>query len=395
MKTKAIVVLLSVFIFWFGEPSQATTTPQEERIVEDRNLVSLQEKWNLTANGFQYEQLAFSLDYITSDFIMDSMMQAQLYTSECKEGGITVPPSDLNLTLVPDQTEPGVGENLRDVSVRIEMDSETITGSNLYSEETIDGQLMATVRFCARFGLFTNTETAIEVNFLETIVTLTIDLTSGFSIDTITVQSKDALVRTATQAYEVEAFQCDSLNQPLSESELAAASTQGSILRVCVQPDAIAREQEVYMRYIDSFDFQRDYGGQIGLVLQPAVENREAASNQLTDLYCTPGDEVCAFETILFAAMFRTPGAVTGSGIASMQFGSEPTVSRRNLRQSSRDLQEDDSIAATAEFDLDVEVVPVRNPFLDRYRSSSYPAISSWVSSGLTISFYLLFCVYS
>jgi hypothetical protein len=245
-----------------------------------------------------------------------------------------------------------------------------------------------------RFGLVTNTATPIEVNFLETIVTLTIDLTDGFTIDTVTVQPKDVAIKTASQAYQVEGYQCDAVNEPLSEAELTATRNQGSIIRVCVRPDQTARDDGIFMRFIDSFAWERDYGGVIGVVTQPAVENREAASNQLTDLYCTSGDAVCSFDTVLFAALFRTPGAITGSGIASLQFGSDPvTSSRRNLRQSSRAVQEDDEgIAATAEFQLDMEVIPVRNPYYSSYTSSA-TSFSSWISFGYTLLLCTLSCI--
>jgi hypothetical protein len=139
------------------------------------------------------------------------------------------------------------------------------------------------------------------------------------------------------------------------------------------------------MRYIDTFSWTRDYGGTIGVVNQAAIVNRQAASNDLTELECTPGSLVCAFESILFASMFRTPGVVSGSGIASMQLGSQNNGRReqrdralrggssRSIENDQRLLQEDDDdqIAAVAEFDLSLEAVPVFNPYLDRYRNPS------------------------
>jgi hypothetical protein len=239
-----------------------------------------------------------------------------------------------------------------------------------------------------RIGLYTNSAERIEVNFLETIVTLNVDLTDGFSIDTISVANKDVLVRTANQAYQVEGYLCDYNNVELSDVKKASVKNQGSILRVCVRPDAEARDQQVYMKYIDSFAWQRDFGGAIGIVFQPAVEDREAAGNGLTELYCISGQEVCAFETILYASMFQTPGMVSGSGIASMQFGTDPMVSRmRGLKPSSRALQEDPDVAATSEFNLDMEVIPVRNPFLD---FSSSPSVLLRLSLALGISATLL-----
>jgi hypothetical protein len=364
---------------------------QQQQQQQQRELVTLAEKWNITDNGFEYESLSFILGYVTSDFVLNSMIKAELYDTECMEGGVIIPSSELNYTIQTDDndgSQPGLGDNPKNVSVKIDINSDVITDSVTYSEGTDNGELRATVQFCMRIGLFTNSEPPIEVNFLETIVILYIDLTDGFAIDTISVTPRDQLVQTANQAYQVEGYLCDYNNIELSEAKKGAARNQGSILRVCVRPDEEARKDEIYMRYIDTFTWQRDYEGSIGILTQPAVEDREAANNGLTDLECIPGSEVCAFETILFASMFRTPGAVTGAGIASMQFGTNSisttttttttttTPKKRSLRHSSRFLQEEgdeedqeeeeeDDVAAQAEFELDMEVVPVRNPYLN------------------------------
>ena len=367
-----IAAVLSSCIVCRAESHQHGQGGDEFRAQQSRSLATLQEKWNLTDSGFSYEGLSFNLNYTTSDFVLDSMMQAELYDVGCKEGGVIVPSSDMSYALITDDTPPGVGDFERDASIQIDINSANIANSITYSEEVVDGNQKATVQFCMRMGLFTNSDPPIEVNFLETLVTLFVDLTDGFSIDTINVTPKDKLVRTANQAYEVEGYLCDRNNIELSDSDKVAVRNQGSILRVCVRPDEEARSDQVYMRFIDSFTWQRDYGGAIGILYQPAVEEREAASNQLTELFCTSGAEVCAFESILFASMFRTPGAVTGSGIASMQFGSDPLeIQKRRLRSSLRDLQEETGVAATAEFSMETEVQPVANPFLDKYRDES------------------------
>jgi hypothetical protein len=391
MKTLAILLppLLALSSYALGgvESYRHGDNRDDYIIQQERSLATLQEKWNLTSNGFSYDGLSFSLDYITSDFILDDMMQAELYDTGCKEGGNIIPSSELNFTLIKDVTEPGVGDLQQQASIKIDINPATITDSMTYSEEVVGGTQTATVQFCMRMGLFTNSDPPLEVNFLETIVTLDIDLTDGFTIDTINVTPKDELIRTANQAYEVEGYLCDINNIELSTSDKSSVRNQGSILRVCVRPDEDARSQGVYMRYIESFTWQRDYGGVIGIMYQPAIEEREAASNRLTELFCVSGAEVCAFETILFASMFRSPGMVAGSGVASMQFGSDPLVNqRRGLGSLRRSLQQDVDVAATAEFEMETEVFPVANPFLDKYRdSSSSSAIQYrfWISAAM------------
>lgn len=247
-------------------------------INDTRQLASLAEKWNITGPmNFNYSGLEFSLTYQVSDFILDGMIAEQLFDENCAEGGTTVQPELLSSIVIPDTTVPsGNGDAFRDIQVQLTINPETISQSPLYSEEVIDNQVVASFRFCHRFMLFTLSETPLEVNFRETLVTLTIDLTDGFAIGTLEVSDKDKLIRTANQAYQVEGYQCDYANQPLSQRDLALSRSQGSIIRVCVRPDEEARDSGIFMRSIDSFVFERNYGGSIGIVTQMAVENGDA-----------------------------------------------------------------------------------------------------------------------
>jgi len=135
----------------------------------------------------------------------------------------------------------------------------------------------------------------------------------------------------------------------LGPAELGRARNQGEVVTVCVQPEEDAINDGIKMRSIDSFTFTRDNFSQVAIV------NKAAAPNLLTTYEPTQcrGYETCWFETILFANFYTSVGAVEGSGIASMQFGT--ATSRRRLRSGDRDLQEDDA-AAAAEFELEFDV---------------------------------------
>ncbi|KAL3907520.1 MAG: hypothetical protein SGARI_003500, partial [Bacillariaceae sp.] len=182
------------------------------------------------------------------------------------------------------------------------VDPTTISGnSDLYSEDTTIGAVTAQVVFCVRFGLFTPGDN-MEVNFLETVITLDIDLSDGFQIGSIDVEPRDKLVRTAAQAYEVEGYVCTDEEVP---ADPALIRNQGAQIRVCVRPDLEAREDGIYMRRIDSFTWARNDGA--NPITQVAVENALPASNTLTDLFCAPGELVCNFVSILFASFYATP----------------------------------------------------------------------------------------
>jgi hypothetical protein len=342
------------------------TIEQQQR--EQRELANLQEKWFLTDDGVDFGGLEFTLNYITSDFVVDGMMKAVVYTTDCKDGGVIIPSSDMSVNLVPDATPAGSGDNPREIYVDLALDADNIDNSLAYDEVTDESGTTATISFCMRFSLFTNSDAPIEVNYLETLVTLSVDLTSNFAIEGIEVAAKETVVVTAEAIYQVEAFQCNNLNEKLTDVELAISRNQGSVVRVCVQPDLEGRGSGVVMKSIDSFTFNRDYGGPIGTVTQAAVENGIAASNFLTDLYCTEGSPVCAFETVLFSSMYMQQGSVAGTGEASMKFSSsrrlgtnERILTREQQQQQQREIQQvnnDDLFGAVSKFDLDFELIP-------------------------------------
>jgi hypothetical protein len=285
---------------------------------EERGLQVLAKKWNITDPTFAYDSLGFDLDYQVSDFINDAMTTHTLWTSPgCQEGAVAVPPSILNSTKVPlggDFDADNNGDGVRDQRLTVGVVPATIAGSNLYAEDTTTGSVTATVKFCVRFSL--QTENATEVNFVETLVTLFVDLSDDFSIGNVTVAPKNKLLNTANQVYLLDGYQCNGANEGLVEDELTATRNQGSVIRVCVKPQAEAATAGIFMRSLDDFTFSRNS------ISQPAIIGyNEAATNGLTSLSCGNGFPLCSFDTILFAAFYSTTGVVVGSGTGSMQFG--------------------------------------------------------------------------
>ena len=367
----------------------------------ERNLAGLAQKWNVSDPNFLYGNLGFTLEYTVSDFILDDMIAHQIYDENCAEGGTTID-SDILLPQLTTETvtTSGEGDFPRQVNVTIDINSETITSSPIYSEG--NGGAVAYVRFCHRFSLQTTTEPPIEVNFRETLITLTVDLTDGFEVGEITVTARDRLVQTANQVYLVEAFQCTYQNRPLSEAQLLIARSQGNIIRVCVQPDSDARADGIHMRSIDQFQWFRDYGGALGTITQLAIVDGEPAANQLTLLFCEPGQEICAFESILMAMFYRFAGTVSGTGLASMQFGSSaPSSRRRSLLRGyeeelddSRSLQGDDDLAAAvAEIELDADVIPRPSPYKEPDSGGTFGLNTESADWWSTICYILLFVI--
>jgi hypothetical protein len=130
------------------------------------------------------------------------------------------------------------------------------------------------------------------------------------------------------------------------------------------------------MRSIDSFTFIRsDVDPQIN---RPTITGPNAASNnELTAVTCSRGDIQCSFETILFAAIYATPGTVRGEGIGSMQLGNTD-AGRRGLRA----LQADDALAASSKFNLDFGV----NPNVDTLGSGAASSSRLMAATALVVA---------
>ena len=136
-------------------------------------------------------------------------------------------------------------------------------------------------------------------------------------------------------------FRCDANDALISN---LTPINQGTVVRVCVTPDAEATADGIKMRSIDLFTWSRTLPSE---VTQAAIISRgTVAANQLTTLNLCRGLPICSFETILFANFYTALGSVAGSGVASMQFGSN---TERHLRSGAgRSLQEDDEVAGAS-----------------------------------------------
>jgi hypothetical protein len=201
-----------------------------------RGLQSLAQRWDIKEPGFGYNDLQFSLNWKVDDFIQDKFIKYTLFDGfDCKEGSndITSNSNDIPNESVWLQTL-GLHNNnvtstngVKDIFLFLSIQTETISSSPIYSERTSTGggTLSADVKFCIRFSLWTEdpgvNSNAIEVNFLESLITFTADLTDGFQIDAengIVVDNKEKNKVTDNVGCEVIAYECDLQNQPLANA---------------------------------------------------------------------------------------------------------------------------------------------------------------------------------
>jgi hypothetical protein len=147
----------------------------------------LESKWYIDEPTLEYNNLKLELEYeVSASINASSMLVCTLYNStQCSRGGVDVTDNDY---LTGYMTTDGDGTTItsdEDVtqSIRLEftIDPENITTSNIFRMENSTDSSTAIIEFCVRFSAFTDDpkqtpETALEVNFLETIVSFHVKL---------------------------------------------------------------------------------------------------------------------------------------------------------------------------------------------------------------------------
>jgi len=372
MKDYFLAILFLATIGEYGKTTVASTILVESSPVkadaednhgdEQRNLaVSLAERWSILEPTFGVEGMDFTFEYPLSTFIDQNMAYYELYDANCQEGGTLVSTESFTRSPLVDVApgsftdEANFSMDGKTARVEIAIDPTRITSDTDVYSETDDGPATkrATITFCVRFGLRTLGDTPIEVNFLETVIELTINLSSGFSVDEFNVSPKDKVVSTATEAYNVNGYLCEP-GTDILVADATAALAQGSLITVCVRPDAEAISDGIMMRTIDSFEWTR------GLIRQQAIESSIASDNLLTnfDAQECEGEEYCQLSSILFAGFYSSEGEVSGSGVASMQFGTSRRRQRRGLGQETGDKQPHRNrvLQGASEFDLSFSI---------------------------------------
>jgi len=183
-----------------------------------------------------------------------------------------------------------------------------------------------------------------EVNSIESMLTIKYDLASEINLSEFNVAPKIKDTSTGSKEYAVEAALC-----PGSDTSF----NQGSLICVEVKPNDDSADDGIVMRSIDSFDWTRDN------IVQPAITDSNAISdNQLTSITCDANSDSCSINSVLFADFYESAGVVTGSGSATMMFKTDRrALMGGSASASGRSLQDTAAIAAaTSEFDIAISV---------------------------------------
>jgi hypothetical protein len=237
-----------------------------------------------------------------------------------------------------------VGDEL---NVELDIIQETISNSIHYID--LNGTA-AIIGFCLRVDYnYVDGDGLVEsINFYETNVTITVDLTANFTLSGISSDrvSADAEAANADLDYPVEAYICLEDN---SEVFTPGALEQGSILQVCVRIDGAVETQNVFVEDILTFIVSQPDGD-----ATPSTVISSGVPDPLTDKTCREGG-ICNVKTQLLSKFFvdMNPGDLRVDGVAILAFGkaslmpsASPSTPTRRLRTPIRGLLSADDVKA-------------------------------------------------
>jgi hypothetical protein len=137
-----------------------------------------------------------------------------------------------------------------ELTVNIDIVQETIAKSALYTE--LD-PTAARIEFCARVDYVYAGD---SLNFYETKVTIDVDLTANFTLDSITVERNGADDASATIDCDVEIYYC---YQNYTEVIPSPSYRQGGAMEVCVR--VVEEDTHCCVFDIDEMDIDQDEDG--------------------------------------------------------------------------------------------------------------------------------------
>jgi len=161
-------------------------------------------------------------------------------------------------------------------------------------------------------------------------------------------------------SFSLDVFICDENNEQTTMS----LYQQGDLFRLCIKPDNSAQNTGLFIQSLDFAYYSKPTTSGTDLV-QYAVEGGQVDS-LLSSLQCASGSALCAVQTILKADFFATQGDVELSGVARLQFGSDPI--RRALNSDhQRELQQNQGPQERGGFNIKFAVTTFEETFKFKY----------------------------
>jgi len=305
-------------------------------------------KWNLDFDASTQvgDLYTFTYNGIGSEMAL-SNMKSSVTAGECEGdayalnaggdvvGDLLSPVGDMTMTFADSTDDTGVA------TVVVDMNNEAAAEqTDLWASDGTNGG-GGTLKYCLRYGLWAGAGAAgeKEINFSETIVTVTITMVGGFAVSSIDVTEKEKETSSQEQAYTVNAALCAGTEG--TGGVAGNAFIQGSLICVKVTPSST----DVEIASITDFTWTNE--NPLGATTQVALPNTDGLTS-----YDTGTD---TFSTILYAQFYESGIPVKGAGTANLGF----TTGARRLGASGsemngRVLQEVD---AEQEFDIVADIV--------------------------------------
>lgn len=160
-------------------------------------------------------EVLFKYDY-TGTLTGSKNLSVSLFQNDC-----LTPADSSALGFAADYGTPGA------LSIAIDIIQETIAKSVLYNET--NDATAATIEFCVRIDYNFESD---SLNFYENIVTISVVLTAGFTLDTITAERNGTDDKSVNLDCDVEIYYC---YRNYTEVLPAPKYTQGTALEVCIR----------------------------------------------------------------------------------------------------------------------------------------------------------------
>jgi hypothetical protein len=286
-------------------------------------------------NSTEESEVVFKYNF-TGNLTDNKFLEVKLFQNDCSTA------ADASLAFTNSST-------LDELDIDLDIIQETISNSVHYQEINASA---ATIGFCLRvdYNYIDGDDLTSSINFYETNVTITVDLTANFTLTAISAErtSADSSAADLKLDYPVEAFICLDDN---SEVSSPAALAQGSFLQVCVRIDDSVVTDNILVEDILTFVVSQPGGSATD---SETITN--ALADPLTDKVCRESG-ICNVKTQLLSKFFTetTPTPLQIDGIAILAFGraslmpsSAPTSAPvgRRLRAPIRGLLTGDDVKA-------------------------------------------------
>lgn len=285
------------------------TTSLDSQGLIHRDLQSDSRLWDISTPTISYSGLSLDLDHTVRDLIQTSYVRIDIFQDE----QCTVPFQNddyITVDVINDLTAFGDGSGTRQITVSYIINPTTISNSRIITF-TSDYPI---VSFCTRFNIIDPDNPDQVANFLDTAVAVRVDITTNFQIL--------ALLEDEEDNYVVEVFECDESKNPITQT----LKTQGSRVRMCIQPNAYTQSFGVVMKSVNRLKLIR------GDVSDEVIVPDGVITDLLqTEYLCTPGDTVCAVETTVANRFFYSRGVVSVEGVAWLQYASSSNNRVRKL----------------------------------------------------------------